>query len=224
MNMFYTNCLDTHGMDGSQLRLEAPKRSTYVAVTAPVSVERVKAIKEAKTTGQLFYATGGRHANSEEFFKARELKKREPEIHKMEEQKKARIKYMKEQREAIMMIKEKGELTHDSVKRFTLPEIATLLKWKKVKMPASKKKAELVETYIAAPKPKIQTFWCRSEEAALQALKSENITVKDTALGVAASQMARAVTNNLAQLDEASLAALKTAIESLEEDNGDNVI
>jgi hypothetical protein len=224
MNLFFCNCLDLHGMDGSQLRKEAPKRSTYVAVTAPISLERVKAIKNAKTTGQLFFATGGRHTNSEEFFKAREMKHREPEIQKMEEQKKARSKYCKEQRDAVMMIKEKGELTYETVKGFTVAEIGTLLKWKKIKMPASKKKRDLVDAYIAAPKPKIQKVWCRSEEEALLALKSEHIAVKDTALGVATSQMARAVSTNLDQLDEESLSALKTALYSLEEAKSDNVI
>ena len=58
-NEIYCNTLLTLGYDGNQLRKKAPRRSRFVAVTAPQSKARVKAIKEAKTAGQLFYATGG---------------------------------------------------------------------------------------------------------------------------------------------------------------------
>ena len=119
-------------------------------------------------------------------------------------------------------MKNKGELTASTEKKFTLPEIKTLLKWKKIKATSTKKR-DMVDAYIAAPKPKIQKVWCRSEEAALQALKAE-VTVKDTALGVASTQMARAVANNLSNLDGESLAMLKNKIESFEEAKEPNVI
>ena len=49
-NHFHCDFLSRNGFDGSQLRLDAPKQTRYVAVTAsPHSKERVKAIKAAKT-------------------------------------------------------------------------------------------------------------------------------------------------------------------------------
>ena len=147
----------------------------------------------------------------------RELKKREEAIQKMEEAKKERSKYCKEQRGAFLLIKQKGELTLETKKKFTLPEIKTLLKWKKVK-PESNKKRDLVDAYVNAPKPKVQKVWCRSEEEALQKLKSEDVSLQETALGVAATQMARAVTKNLAQLDKETIVALKEAIGSMSEE------
>jgi len=42
-------------------------------MTHPQFVARVKMIKKAKTLGQMFYATGGQHLNSDEFFQARAL-------------------------------------------------------------------------------------------------------------------------------------------------------
>ena len=75
----------------------------------------------------------------------------------------------------------------------------------------------MVEAYVDAPKPKIQKVWCRSEEEALVALREKNIPLKDTALGVAATQMARAVVNNVAQLDPDSISALKAALEQAEQ-------
>ena len=214
LNHFYCDVLISHGFDGAQLRLNAPTRENYVAVTQPQSKDRIKAIKSAKTAGQLFFATGGKHLNSNEFFQAQESKKRDAKIKEMEKQKKERGEYCKEQRGAVLLLMKKGELTEETEKKFTIPELKMLLKWKKVKPPSSKKRA-MVDAYIAAPKPKIQKVWCRSEEAALQALKGD-VTVKDTALGVASQQMARAVGNNLSNLDQGSLDLLKTAIEIFE--------
>jgi hypothetical protein len=65
------------------------------------------------------------------------------------------------------------------------------------------------------------------EEAALQSLKSEVLSLKETAVGVATSQMARAVTNNLSNLDPATIAALRLALGNLDqepEEAGPNVI
>jgi DDE superfamily endonuclease len=223
MNCFYCSVLDSHGYDGQKLSKKAPKRSTYVAVTAPVSLERVKAIKEAHTHGQLFYATGGRHTNSNEFFKARELKRREPEIKKMEDLKAARIKYCQEQMKAVKLIREKGELTWEREKVFRNPEIEMLLKWKKVVI-KSKRKKDMIQAYVDAPKPKIQKTWCRSEEAALVNLRNEVVALKDTAVGVATTQMARAVTDNMAQLDTPTRNLLKQSLQEYEDEKGDCVI
>jgi hypothetical protein len=149
-----------------------------VAVTAPQSKARIKAIKDAKTAGQLFFATGGRHINTNEFFQAKEMKRPEELISKTEEAKKQRKKYCQDQMDAVKLIKSKGDLTLDSMNRFTNPEIKTLLRWKKVKPEARKSKnKDLVDAYIAAPKPKIQTIWSQSEEEALLKLKNTNIPI-----------------------------------------------
>ena len=221
MNHFHCDYLSMNGFDGSQLRLNAPRRQTYVAVTAPHSKERVKAIKDAKTAGQLFFATGGKHINTDEFFKAREMKKREEAIAKMEEAKKQRGLYCKEQKGAVLLLRKKGELTAETEREFTLPEIKTLLKWKKVK-PTSSKKRDMVDAYIAAPKPKIQKIWSRFEEEELQKLKAEDIPLQETAIGVVTRQMARAVTKNLSQLDQETISHLKEALGGLQE--GQNVL
>ena len=122
-----------------------------------------------------------------------------------------------------MMIRNKGELTYLTSKEFTLPEIKTLLKWKKVKA-TSTKKQDLVQAYVAAPKPPIQKVWCRSEEAALQSLKDEDMPLKDTALGVATTQMARAVTNNLTNLDSPTRNLLLKSLQDFDDNNGPNVL
>jgi hypothetical protein len=78
MNQFYCDYLNANGYEGSLLLLKAPTRNTFVAVMEPQSnAARVLAIKAAKTAEQMFHATGGRHLNSDEFFKARALTERE---------------------------------------------------------------------------------------------------------------------------------------------------
>ena len=141
----------------------------------------------------------------------------------MEDKKKARGLYCKEQKGAVLMIRAKGELTYLTEKKFTLPEIKTLLKWKKVKITSSKK-ADLVEAYVNAPRPKIQKVWCRDEEEKLQALKNMDVPIKDTALGVATEQMARAVTNNLSNLNTPTRKSLKSALADYDEGNPDRII
>ncbi len=123
-----------------------------------------------------------------------------------------------------MLIREKGNLNEDNSKRFTLENVKCLLRWKHIQPASGVKKQELVDACMAAPKPKIQKVWCRSEEAELQRLKETKVPMEDTATGVATTQMARAVTNNLAQLDPEALESLKAAIHDLEESKGDNVI
>ena len=223
LNGFYCDTLTSFGYDGAQLLKAAPTRSTYVGVTQPHSKERIQAIKKAKSAGQLFYATGGGHVNTNEFFIASELKARDAQIKVMEDAKKDRGKYCKDQLGAVMLIRKKGELTSLNGKDFTLPEIKMLLKWKKVKVKSTLKK-DLVEAYISNPTPPIQKIWCRSEEEALVALKDANVPLIDTALGVATTQMARAVTNNLAQLDMESRAALKRSLDEYDDNNGPNVL
>jgi hypothetical protein len=223
MNCFYCDVLDANGFDGSVLLLKAPVRETYVAVTEPHSKARVKAIMKAKTAGQMFFATGGRHVNSNEFFQARELASREAEIKVMEDEKKARSKYCQEQFAAVKLIKAKGDLNWQSHKRFTNDDMKLLLKWKKVK-PTSQRKNDLIQAYVDAPKPPIKIAWKRSEQAKLDALLEQNVDVRETALGVATKQMANAVTNNLANLDTPTRLLLKRKLDEYHENKAPNAI
>ena len=223
LNHLYCSFLSSQGFDGDQLRRDAPQRITYVAVTEPHSKERILAIQKAKTAGQMFFATGGRHVNSNEFFQATTLRAREGQIKAMEDTKLQRAKYAVDQRDAHMMIKTKGELTSINAKHFTSAEIKTLLRWKR-KKPAGTKKKDLVEAYITTPKPPIQKSWTRSEEEALLQLKSTDVSLKDTALGVATIQMARAVGTNLAKVDSPTRAALKQSLLEYEEAKAPNCL
>lgn len=137
----------------------------------------------------------------------------------MEGAKKQRAKYCKDQRAAQLIIIKKGDLSSENEKSFTIAEIKTLLRWKKAAKPISQKKYDLVSLYLETPKPKKPTkVWSRGEEEALKGLLvQEEVAWKDTALGVASSQMARAVTGNLDKIDTPTRAALKRSLEEFEE-------
>jgi hypothetical protein len=211
LNLQYCTTLTTHGFDGTKLRKEAPKRKTVVAVSKPNTLDRQQAMKKATSAGQTFHATGGGHLNSDDFFKAAELKARENKIKAMEEVKSERDKYCKNQWAAIRLIKLKGELTLDTEKAFTLPEVKIMNKWKMIKTTGTKKR-ELVEAYTAVPKPKIQTIWSRSEEAQLEALKATDFPLQSTALGAAARKMVNNLKNSLGNLDDNSLKELESIL------------
>jgi len=67
-NHCYCNLLTANGYCGMQLKIYAPVRKTTPATTVANTKERVKAIRDAKSSGQMLYATGGQHLNSDDFF------------------------------------------------------------------------------------------------------------------------------------------------------------
>jgi hypothetical protein len=191
--------------------MEAPKRKTVVAVSKPNTLDRQQAMKKATSAGQTFHATGGGHLNSDDFFKAAELKACEIKLKAMEELKKERERYCKDQWAALRLIRAKGELTYDTEHKFTLPEIRILLKWKKVKA-AGTRKRDLIDAYRNAPKPPIQPMWKPSEQAALDALKSTDVSLASTALGAAAMKMVKNLQNSLGNLPQDSLRELESIL------------
>jgi hypothetical protein len=88
MNIWYCDVFNANGFDGKVLCKDAPTREIYVAAIKPVSDAIVLAIKKSKTAGQMYFVTGGRHSNCNEFFKARELTTKEVSIKALETRKK----------------------------------------------------------------------------------------------------------------------------------------
>jgi hypothetical protein len=134
----------------------------------------------------------------------------------MEEMKKEKDKYCKDQWAAIRLIKAKGKLTYDTEKLFTLAEVKILLKWKKIKASGTKKR-DLIDAYRAAPKPPIQVIWKRSEQAGLNALKSQEIPLESTALGVTTKKMVNHLQNSMGNLDKESIDQLAAILQARRE-------
>jgi hypothetical protein len=225
MNCYYCQILATAGFNGEPFRIEAPTRKKIVAVSKPNSLERIEALRKATTAGGMFHATGGGHINSDDFFKAAESKARDARIKAMEDIKKERMTYCDSQFAAIRLIQKKGELTHETVKNFTMDEIKKMLRWKRIK-PSGTLKRDLVQAYIDTPKPqRIQTIWSRREEAELVALKNKgNITLETTALGVAAIKMMKTLQNSMVSLDQSSCNELQAMMEAKKERDNPNAL
>ena len=91
-------------------------------------------------------------------------------------------------------------MTAETEKKFILPEIKLLCNWKGLKLAASKKQ-DFVSAYVAAARPPSPEPRTIEDEQALLNIQSHNTHLKDTALGVAAKQMAVAVTANMGKLN-----------------------
>jgi hypothetical protein len=223
LNGFYCDNLDANGFDGLLLRLKAPTRNTFVAVTQVHSQARVEAIKKAKTAGQMFFATGGRHTNSNEFFQARALADREARSKELETRKKLLSSGLSLENDVTALLTEKGNPTQENARDFTVPEVKKLVKWKNIK-PTSNKKADLIEAFENNPPPLDAVQWTVEEEMELVEMQSDTVELIDTAVGVATTQMARAVMQNLGTLDAENRAALMRALMDNEEISAPNVL
>jgi len=187
------------------MKAHAPTRKTVPAITVPNSKERIKAIQRAKTSGQMFCATGGQHFNAEDFFNAKTLTERQAKAAVVEKDKQERLDKFQTDREAKSLLQEKAvALNRYNEKKFVMPEIKLLCKWKGCKVTLSKNKEHHIVACEKMPRPPTPQPWTLDHETMLNTLKEENIELKDTALGVAAKQMAAVVTQNMEKLDDES--------------------
>ena len=197
--------LTANGYAGFQLKMHAPIRRTTPAVTVPNTKARVQAIREAKSSGMMFYATGGQHLNSDDFFIARALDEREGLAKNMRAKKAARLERIELHQEAKSLLCEKAvDLTLETEKKFLVSECKLLCKWKQCKLSSNPQKQGFVSAYVAAARPSTPEPWSQEDEDLLLAVTSDNVELKDTALGVATKQMAAAVSQNMGNLDEKS--------------------
>jgi hypothetical protein len=148
----------------------------------------------------MFYAAGGKHLNSDEFFQAKALAEREARTKELQAKKKLLGASLLLEQHVIAILTAKGNPEEETSKDCTVAELKLLLKWKKVK-PTSSKKADLIHAFCNYPSPPNAVPWTAEEELELVALESQDVHMIDTALGVATTQMARAVVQNLPNLD-----------------------
>lgn len=88
------------------------------------------------------------------------------------------------------------------------------MKWKNLKIPTGARRADLLELYhdTPPPLPSPAVEWTAMDEIELEAMQLETVDMKDTQLGVATNQMARAVEQNLDLLSPTTASRLLGAI------------
>jgi len=221
-NTFHCNFLTTNGFMGDALKKAAPRmRKKPPAVTVPQTQERTLAIKNAKAAGQMFFATGGQHLNSDEFFQAREYAVRLDEAKKIKEVKENRLLLIELEKKARDVLRQQGPLTHDTYKTYNKPVIKLLCKWKRVKIVVDKKK-ELFDLCLSNPEPPAPEPWTEEEESELQEMLKPDMPLKQTHLGVTAKQMAVATANNLEHVDKETNRKLLQSLATFERNQHDS--
>jgi len=84
-------------------------------------------------------------------------------------------------------------------KNVCLPNCKLLCKWKQCKLIST-----LTKPHVATPRPHLLKPWTQEDKNKLLATTSDEIDLKDMVLGVAAEQMAAAITQNIDKLDRNS--------------------
>jgi hypothetical protein len=213
-NHFACDYLNTFGFDGNQLRKQAPRKGERKEeLTVPHTKARVKALMGSKGAGGHFHVTGGEHLNSDDVFKAAALKDRMAEVAKLEKEKETLMDNAIKVAEAREINLDKGLPERKSdVKKFTGPELKALLTWK-VGSHKETTKATRIARFLATDIPKPSRKWTEEDEAELTRLKSDDVALKDTAIGVATAQTAMAVANHIDHLvDHAARSKLQDAL------------
>ena len=164
--------------------------------------------------------------NLTDIFKSKAFIQQRNDIKSMEALKKKRQKDFKNQQLAEERIKKKGQdLAIHNASQFNTEEVKILVRQKLGAVPAQKK-GDLVIKYSKANPPKIALPWSEAGEERLRKLKESDIEVRDTAIVVAANQNARALVNNVTQLDQSNHDALLKALQGTptsEESSGNTI-
>ena len=152
--------------------------------------------------------------HSSDFFNARAKSEREAKAAKLEADKKERIKARTAADKARVILEAHGgEPTNEKIKEFAKSELQDLCSWRVGTKGGIKNKNKLLELYLSVPPPKKVVPWSEEEEMKLQELKSDDIPFKDTALHVSLKQSAKAVKNNVKNLDEDEASELLQALQ-----------
>jgi len=222
----HTACdfLSSLGYDGSRLRMSAPRRGAKkYTLTQPQSKERIELLQKAKTAGAIFHVTHGEHLNSFDFFKSRAMAERKKEAEAMLKDKRNRYSRQKLRQQAMEILKKHGEPSPENIKTYPAQAMKKLYEWKHNKK-SSEGREKLLKAYHGAPVPLKDPDWSLSEEVRLKDLLTVDMYAKDTALGVQLKQTAKAIANNIDDLDEESKAELLRVLQDKQGDEsaGDN--
>jgi len=200
--------LTSLGYDGNRLRIAAPRRGAKkFELTQPQSKERIELLAKAKSAGQIFAVTHGEHLNSEDFFKSRAVEERKKLADRMLKDKRLRFERGKLRQQALDILKEHGEPTEENIKTYPAKAMKKLYQWKYNKQ-STEGREKLLKAYLGAPVPLKEPEWSVTEEIQLKQLLTQDMYAKDTAIGVQLKQTAKAIVNNIDDLDDESKAEL----------------
>ena len=209
-NDYSVYALTEAGYDGSALQALLaikPEESRTAPITERMSRERIELLARANTHGKKFFATGGSHVCSDDFFKAQALLAREEEITEKEKLKKSLQQKAVAQEKGMAILVEKATcFESNDYKNLLTKELDILLNWYGIEKKGAKK-ADKVAQWKAIRAgnnpPQMANLWTAEDEEHLLQLKNKEIDMSETYLGrYAAIQKRNAVAAVLDFTDE----------------------
>jgi hypothetical protein len=159
------------------------------------SKERILLLAKANTHGKKFYATGGSHVWSDDFFKAEAVRCRDDRVKELEDEKKKRQQQTATEVKALAILDAKASCFEENdYKGVPVPELIALLAWyniPKEKMKKSQMVAKWKEIRLNHVPPPTFEKWGDSDEEELIQLKTTEEDISKTALGRYAALMKR---------------------------------
>jgi hypothetical protein len=234
-NEYAVYALTEGGYKGSALQalLKAvPEAHALNPITEKHSMERVLLLAKANTHGKKFYATGGSHVCSDDFFKAEAVRCRDDRIKELEDEKKKQQQQTATEVKALAILDAKASCFEENdYKGVSVPELTALLAWyniPKEKMKKSEMVAKWKEIRLNHVPPPTFQKWGDSDEEELIRLKTTEVDITETALGRYAALMKRQAFasvldftdeewTNLKKLREEASTAVATTAEATDE-------
>jgi hypothetical protein len=220
-NEYALYSLTEAGYDGSALQALVtikPTEHRTAPITERMSRERVELLARANTHGKKFFATGGSHVCSDDFFKAQALLAREEETAEKTKLKKSLQQKLELREKGMAILVEKAEcFESNDYRNVSTKELDVLLNWYGVEKKATKKAEKVAqwrEIRVSNTEPPMVDVWTVEDEEKLVRLSNKQIDMSETFLGrYAAIQKRTAVAAILNFTDEEweSLKALRDA-------------
>jgi hypothetical protein len=190
-NEYAVYALTESGYDGSKLQALVAVRSadTRMAggITERMSRERIELLARANTHGKKFFATGGSHVCSDDFFKAQALLAREEELVEKEKLKKTLQLNAELAKKGMEILVEKAAyFESNNYNTVSTKELDVLLQWygvDKKGMKKAEKVAKWKEIRLPGTALPVVHEWTDEDEEQLTKIKNKEIDMSETYLG-----------------------------------------
>ncbi len=191
-NEYAVYSLTEAGYDGSQLQAVVAVRPADARSTGPItqrmSKECIELLARANTHGKKFFATGGSHVCSDDFFKAQSLLARDDELAEKEALKKTLQHKAEIAAKGMAIVAEKAALFEtNNYKDVSSKELDVLMQWYDVEKRQGMKKPDKVAVWkdirLSGKAGPVVHNWNDEDEQQLMRIKNREVDMSETYLG-----------------------------------------
>ena len=172
----------------------------------------------ANTHGKKFFATGGSHACSDDFFKAQALLAREDKLAEKEKLKKTMQLNAELAKKGMVILVEKAACFEmNNYKTVSTKELDVLMQWYGVEKKGMKKEEKVAkwkESRLSGTAPLVVHEWTDEDEERLMTIKKKEIDMSETYLGRYAAIQKRNAVGAILDLTNEEWEAVKTMREA----------